>query len=155
MTLFRFDLVELTALKLRVENTSGFVVFQFEDKKPLFFELPSHLVKVVIIQHPEYESFNDLNLKWNVLPVISDMVLEIGGIHFPSAPFNGWYMVTEIGSRNLGDEDRFNQLPKVAEAIGLNISGKDMFWKDRALIELNYAVKTSFDKEGSHKELFK
>ena len=30
----------------------------------------------------------------------------------------------------------------------MNISGKDMFWKDRALIELNYAVKTSFDKEG-------
>ena len=30
-----------------------------EDKKPLFFELPSHLVKVVVIQHPEYESFND------------------------------------------------------------------------------------------------
>jgi nitric-oxide synthase len=124
------------------------VVFQFEDKKPHFFELPAHLVKEVVIQHPEYESFKDLNLKWNVLPVISDMVLEIGGIHFPSAPFNGWYMVTEIGSRNLGDEDRFNQLPKVAEAIGLNISGKDMFWKDRALIELNYAVKTSFDKEG-------
>ena len=32
MTLFRFDLVELTALKLRVENTSGLVVFQFEDQ---------------------------------------------------------------------------------------------------------------------------
>lgn len=32
MTLFRFDLVELAALKLRVENTSGLVVFQFEDQ---------------------------------------------------------------------------------------------------------------------------
>lgn len=124
------------------------IVIQFEDEKPLFFELPSHLVKEVDIRHPEYEDFNDLNLKWNALPVISDMVLEMGGIHFPSAPFNGWYMVTEIGSRNFGDEDRFNQLTKVAKAIGLDVSGKDMFWKDRSLIELNYAVKTSFDKEG-------
>jgi len=30
LTLLRFDLVKLTALKLRVEYTSGLVVFQFE-----------------------------------------------------------------------------------------------------------------------------
>ncbi len=32
MTLFRFDLVELTALKLRVEDTNSLIVFQFEDQ---------------------------------------------------------------------------------------------------------------------------
>ena len=26
--------------------------------------------------------------------------LKIGGITYPTAPFNGWYMVTEIAVRN-------------------------------------------------------
>ena len=124
------------------------IVFQFDGKNPEFFEIPSHLIKEVPIFHPDLPWFSQLNLKWNVLPVISDMVLEIGGILYPTAPFNGWYMVTEIGSRNLGDVDRYNKLPEIAEKMGLNIAGKDMFWKDRALVELNYAVKCSFEKEG-------
>ena len=124
------------------------VVFQFEGKNPEFFDIPSELVNEVSITHPDFPWFSDLHLKWNVLPVISDMVLEIGGIHYPTAPFNGWYMVTEIGSRNLGDISRYNKLPVIAEKMGLNITGKDMFWKDRALTELNYAVKYSFEKEG-------
>lgn len=124
------------------------VVFQFEGKNPDFFDIPSALVNEVFITHPDFPWFSDLHLKWNVLPVISDMVLEIGGIHYPAAPFNGWYMVTEIGARNLGDISRYNKLPVIAEKMGLNITGKDMFWKDRALTELNYAVKYSFEKEG-------
>lgn len=124
------------------------VVFQFEEKNPLFFEIPPEFVKEVNIIHPDFPWFSELQLKWNALPVISDMVLEIGGIRYPAAPFNGWYMVTEIGSRNLGDFSRYNKLPFIAEKMGLNVSGKDMFWKDRALIELNYAVKYSFEKAG-------
>jgi nitric-oxide synthase len=38
------------------------------------------------------------------------MKLEIGGIEFTACPFNGWYMVTEIG-RNLADTNRYNKLP--------------------------------------------
>ncbi len=30
--------------------------------------------------------------------------LGIGGIVYPTAPFNGWYMVTEIGVRNFIDD---------------------------------------------------
>jgi nitric-oxide synthase len=124
------------------------VVFQFEGKNPLFFEIPPEYVKEVNIIHPDFPWFSELQLKWNALPVISDMVLEIGGIRYPAAPFNGWYMVTEIGSRNLGDFSRYNKLPLIAEKMGLNVNGKDRFWKDRALIELNYAVKYSFEKAG-------
>jgi nitric-oxide synthase len=32
--------------------------------------------------------------------------------------------------------------------MGLNVGGKDLFWKDRAMLELNYAVKYSFEKAG-------
>ena len=76
------------------------------------------------------------------------MTLEVGGIKFMAAPFNGWYMGTEIGARNLADEDRYNQLPLVAEKMGLNLHDKNSLWKDRALIELNQAVLYSFRKAG-------
>jgi nitric-oxide synthase len=36
------------------------------------------------------------------------MDLKIGGIVYPTAPFNGWYMVTEIGVRNFIDDYRYN-----------------------------------------------
>jgi nitric-oxide synthase len=123
------------------------IVFQFDGKNPEFFDIPPKYVREVPISHPHLPWFSQLGLRWFALPVISDMVLEIGGIHYPTAPFNGWYMVTEIGVRNLGDADRYNKLPAIAEKMGLPVGGKDLFWKDRALLELNYAVKHSFEKE--------
>lgn len=42
---------------------------------------------------------------------------KIGGITYPTAPFNGWYMVTEIAVRNFTDTYRYNLLEKVAEAF--------------------------------------
>jgi nitric-oxide synthase len=76
------------------------------------------------------------------------MVLEIGGILYPAAPFNGWYMVTEIGARNLGDADRYNMLPVIAERLGLDLRDRSVFWKDRALIVLNEAVRYSYERAG-------
>lgn len=38
------------------------------------------------------------------------MLLEIGGLEFPAAPFSGWYMSSEIGMRNLCDPHRYNIL---------------------------------------------
>lgn len=45
------------------------------------------------------------------------MLLEIGGLEFPAAPFSGWYMSTEIGMRNLCDPHRYNIL-EVSPAAG-------------------------------------
>ena len=70
------------------------------------------------------------------------------GIEYPAAPFNGWYMETEIGSRNFGDVNRYNMLPVIAEKLNLNRKSKTNLWKDRALIELNRAVLHSFKKAG-------
>lgn len=55
--------------------------------------------------------FGELGLRWHALPAVSNMLLEIGGLEFPAAPFNGWYMSTEIGTRNLCDSHRYNMLP--------------------------------------------
>ena len=83
-------------------------------------QLPADAVLEVIIEHPEFGWFVDLGLRWHAVPVISDMYLDIGGVCYPAAPFNGWYMGTEIGSRDLGDTGRYNQLPVIARQMGLS-----------------------------------
>jgi nitric-oxide synthase len=110
------------------------------------FSLPSGMI--IPITHPEYNSFSQLGLQWYGLPVISGMMLEIGGVEYTAAPFNGWYMGTEIGSRNFGDKHRYNMLQAVAEKIGLDTSSERTLWKDRALVELNRAVLFSFENSG-------
>ena len=76
------------------------------------------------------------------------MCLEIGGLHYPCAPFNGWYMGTEIGSRNLADTDRYDLLPTIAANLGLDTTTDRTLWRDRALVELNVAVLHSYETAG-------
>src|SRR5262245_15137067 len=76
------------------------------------------------------------------------MRLSIGGVRYPAAPFNGWYMGTEIGARNLADTDRYDLLPTVAARLGLDTSQDHTLWRDRALVELNVAVLHSFKAAG-------
>jgi nitric-oxide synthase, bacterial len=124
------------------------LVIQMPGQKPQIFELPPEIVMEVPLTHPEYPWFADLGLKWHALPAVSNLRLEIGGISYSAAPFNGWYMGAEIGSRNLGDTQRYNLLPVVAERMGLSLKSKLSLWKDRALVELNAAVLHSFAKHG-------
>ena len=124
------------------------LVIQIEDKKPHWREIPKDIIKLVPIHHPEIESFSELNLKWYSTPIISNMILEVGGLKFEASPFNGWYMGTEIGARNLADESRYDMLPKVAKLLELDVKDKNSLWKDRALVELNRAVLYSFKKAG-------
>jgi len=124
------------------------LVIQMPYQRPRLFELPRDAVLEVPLSHPDYAWFADFGLKWYALPVISNMRLEIGGISYSAAPFNGWYMGTEIGARNFGDEERYNLLPMIAEALGLNVRSDRTLWKDRAMVELNMAVLHSFARHG-------
>ncbi|MFD2629905.1 nitric oxide synthase oxygenase [Oceanobacillus kapialis] len=124
------------------------IVIQVGNNEPAFREIPEELVLEVPIRHPDFAIFHHLEVKWYAVPIISDMRLEIGGINYPAAPFNGWYMGTEIGARNLADENRYNLLPHVAEQLGLSTKHLNSLWKDRALVELNVAVLDSFQKSG-------
>ncbi|MGW1763322.1 nitric oxide synthase oxygenase [Streptomyces sp. NPDC002073] len=124
------------------------LVVQGCDDKPRWFELPEDAVLEVPIEHPEGDRWADWGLRWHAVPAISNMTLEIGGVRYPAAPFNGWYMGTEIGARNLADHDRYDLLPAVARRLGLDTSSDRSLWKDRALVELNRAVLDSFDRAG-------
>lgn len=124
------------------------LVIQVDENKPRWFPIPEDIVVEVDITHPDIPHFEELQLKWYAVPIISDMKLEIGGIEYTAAPFNGWYMETEIGARNFADEQRYHMLPKVAELLHLDMSKHATLWKDKALIELNIAVLHSFKQKG-------
>lgn len=124
------------------------LVVQLPNHHPKLFQLPHDIVLEVPISHPNYPWFAELGFKWHALPVISNMCLEIGEVSYTAAPFNGWYMGTEIGARNLGDVNRYDMLPVIAKRMGLNMKSDRTLWRDRALIELNVAVLFSFTKHG-------
>ncbi len=115
---------------------------------PTWHELPADAVLEVPLRHPEHDWFAELALRWYAMPVISDMYLEAGGIRYPAAPFNGWYMVTEVGSRDLGDAQRYDQLPAIAARMGLDTGSNRSLWKDKAITELNLAVLHSYAAAG-------
>ena len=113
------------------------------------YDLPEEAVWEVPLEHPEHRWFAELGLRWHAIPAISNMRLTIGGVSYPLAPFNGWYMGTEIGARNLVDADRYNMLPVIAARLGLDTSSDRTLWRDRALVELNRAVLWSYDQAGA------
>ncbi|HEV2374965.1 MAG TPA: nitric oxide synthase oxygenase [Streptosporangiaceae bacterium] len=115
---------------------------------PRWFELPTDAVLEVPLSHPDFGWFAELGLRWYAVPVVSDMYLQAGGIRYPACPFNGWYMGTEVGSRDLGDASRYDQLPVIAKRMGLSIANDQNLWKDRAVTELNQAVLHSFQAAG-------
>ncbi|MGH0130950.1 UNVERIFIED_CONTAM: hypothetical protein FKN15_067335 [Acipenser sinensis] len=79
---------------------------------PELFEIPPELILEVSMEHPRFDWFKELDLKWYALPAVSSMLLEVGGLEFTACPFNGWYMGTEIGVRDFCDVQRYNILEK-------------------------------------------
>lgn len=124
------------------------LVIQVDGRKPQWFPIPSGDVLEVAIRHPEHPKVEELGMKWYAVPIISSMRFQMAGIDFQAAPFNGWYMGTEIGARNLADHDRYDMLPKIAEIFNLDTTKQASLWRDRALVELNIAVLHSFKEDG-------
>jgi nitric-oxide synthase, bacterial len=118
------------------------------DGKPRVVPLEPGRVREVALRHPQFTWFGELGLRWYAVPVITDMRLRAAGTDYPAAPFNGWYMGTEIAARNLADADRYNLLPLIADELGLDRRSDRTLWKDRALLELNEAVLHSYAEEG-------
>jgi len=124
------------------------LIISLPGRPPRLFPPPLAETVILPIRHPDGPYLDSLGLRWYAVPAVSNMLLEIGGVRFPAAPFSGWYMETEIGARNFGDPDRYNLLPEVARRFGLDRSRRSSLWKDRALVELNRAVLHSFQKAG-------
>lgn len=124
------------------------VIRDQSDRRHLF-PLPDDSFREISIKHPGFQSVERLGLKWFAVPCVSGMTLTIGGIEYPCAPFNGFYMCTEIASRDLADVTRYDILPAVSHAIGDHTGNrKNLLWQDRALTELNLAVIHSFRNAG-------
>jgi nitric-oxide synthase, bacterial len=124
------------------------VLVENADAETGLVDLPPDAVLEVPLSHPELPWLAKLGLRWHAVPVISNMRMRIGGVDYPSAPFNGWYMGTEIGARNLADSDRYDLLPYLGKRMGLDTSSEQTLWRDRALVELNRAVLHSFAEAG-------
>jgi nitric-oxide synthase len=116
--------------------------------KLAFYELPRRSVLEVRLRHPSHPWLEKLGLRWYAVPALSDRIFASGQELFPCAPFNGWYMGTEIGARDLADENRYNQLPVIAEKLGLDQVRRGSLWRDHALLVLNEAVISSFMEDG-------
>nr|QJF53971.1 Nitric oxide synthase [Sinohyriopsis cumingii] len=124
------------------------LVLQANEHDPELFEIPPDLVLEVNLKHPKFPWFADLGLKWYSLPAVSNMMFDCGGLEFTACPFNGWYMGTEIGARDLCDPHRYNILETVAEKMELDTRNNSSLWKDQALVEINVAVLYSFQTMG-------
>ncbi|XP_044278442.1 nitric oxide synthase, endothelial isoform X2 [Varanus komodoensis] len=120
------------------------LLLQAPDEDPELFPLPPELVLEVPITHPTLKCFEELQLRWYALPAVANLLLEIGGLEFPAAPFSGWYVGCEIGMRNFCDTQRYNLLQEVAERMGLDTQATSSLWKDRVAVEINVAVLHSF-----------
>ncbi|WP_229401731.1 nitric oxide synthase oxygenase [Micromonospora okii] len=117
-------------------------------EEPTLVEVPRDLVREVALTHPEHPWFEALRLRWHALPVISNMRLRVGGVDYSCAPFNGHYLSDEIGTRNMGDRERYDQLLPVARGLGLDTSREDTLWREHAVLVINQAVLHSFRLAG-------
>ena len=125
------------------------IIMRDSHERRLIYEVPASAYKEIAIRHSELPILDRLGLRWYAVPVVSGMILTIGGIDYPCAPFNGFYMGTEIGSRDFCDPNRYDLLETAAKALGECVDdGADPFWRDRTLTTLNAAVLQSFQREG-------
>ena len=76
------------------------------------------------------------------------MLFDCGGLEYPAAPFNGWYMATEIGARNFTDPNRYNIIKPLANAFGLDTTTNATLWRDKVCVELTYATVHSYNEAG-------
>ena len=124
------------------------LVIETAAEGPRLFPLPDDCRREVRIRHPQHAWLESLGLRWYCVPAVSDMALDLAGMRFRMAPFNGWYLDTEIAARNFSDTNRFNLLPRIAEGMGLDIGDDRSLWRDQAQLLLAEAVLHSFDEAG-------
>jgi len=123
------------------------LIIQFRGKLHLR-SLPSAPTDEITIRHPDFPKIEALGLRWYGVPIVADMLFATKDALYPAAPFSGHYVSTEIAARNLADKNRYNRLPQIAAAIGLEPTKRAPLWIDRALAVINEAVLFSFGQAG-------
>ena len=119
------------------------LVLRFPNNEhPFVYELPKEVVHEIKIEHPDFPSMKDLGLKWAAVPAITNFMMNLGGIKYPCAPFNGWFLSTEV-VRNL--IERYDVTNLLAPILGINLD--DKLIKAKVSLELETAILHSFEKE--------
>ncbi len=124
------------------------LVVEMRGQRARYYEIPAENSYEVPIRHPEHPGIEELGLRWYTVPAVSDMALDAGGVVYRCAPFNGWYMATEIGARNFTDVERYNLLIEIAGKLGLDTSRETTLWRDKAITVMTEAVLWSFENAG-------
>uniref|UniRef100_A0A2C9K406 nitric-oxide synthase (NADPH) n=1 Tax=Biomphalaria glabrata TaxID=6526 RepID=A0A2C9K406_BIOGL len=120
------------------------IVVSVPGHDPAWFPLPEDLVLQVMITHPEFRWFSDLELQWFALPVLGGLKLDCGGLNFTACAFSGWHLGTQVASRCFCDHNRYNIIPLVASKM--SFSKMPLLALDRVVLEVNIAVLYSFLK---------
>merc|ERR1719348_219613 len=124
------------------------LVLSGDDGRPVLFELPERLHHSVKINHPTIPAISNMDLEWIAIPGVSNMMLEAGGIQYTASPFTGWFLSTEVATRDLLDVQRYNLMESLGQALNLDMSSNATMWKDQVALELNKAVLDSYTKAG-------
>jgi nitric oxide synthase oxygenase domain/subunit len=113
---------------------------------PTCFELPPDLRHTIHLKHRDYPALASLNLQWHGVPALSSVALDLGGLVYSCAPFNGWFMGTEI-ARNLLDLQRYNRTVEIADVCGIEKNNTKL-WRDHVQLILTQAIMSSFTNAG-------
>ena len=108
---------------------------------PFIYQLPKSVTHEVHLEHPEFPEVKDLGYKWAAVPAISNFMMNLGGIKYSAAPFNGWFVSIEV-ARNL--LERYHVTEPLAIAMNMNLS--DKFLAQKVSAELESAIIHSFEK---------
>ena len=116
------------------------IKFPFNDI-PFVYELSKDVTHEIELEHPKYPAVKELGYRWAAVPAISGFMMNLGGIKYPCAPFNGWFVSIEI-ARNL--LERYQATAPLAAAMG--IDPDDRMLAQKVSAELENAILYSFDK---------
>eukprot|EP01051_Picozoa_sp_SAG22_P006089 SAG22_NODE_387_length_11302_cov_333.169597_2_plen_760_part_00 len=108
------------------------------------FELPADIVTIVQITHPRHPELTSVDMRWYHIPALSDFAVDIGGVVYSCAPFNGWYMETEI-CRDLLDVQRYNFTDTIIKALDID-DDSSSFAYDTVQLIVNQAIMSSFGR---------
>ncbi|WP_016700775.1 nitric oxide synthase oxygenase [Actinoalloteichus spitiensis] len=112
--------------------------------RPALFDVPRDAVHEVPLEHPEFDWFPELGLRWHATRAVTGLALRVGGVHYPAAPFNSCYGAGEIASR-LGSAAGCGAEAEVARRRAQVDGSREPGWE---LAELERAVVHSFAAAG-------
>ncbi|CAJ1959815.1 unnamed protein product [Cylindrotheca closterium] len=113
---------------------------------PKVFVLPPEAIHEVEFDHPDFDLFRNLNLRWHAQASDASMAIDIGGLLYQTAPFTRLYQASEISSFLL-DRSRYGFAEAIAAACALKKSPLSL-WRDNVQLQTQKSILNSFARDG-------